>query len=82
MNKKALRYSKRDIQSVSGRKLSHEEIQDRLFEMMCSFDSFCKKNDIEYYLTYGTLIGAVRHGGLYHGMMMLTYLFRVRIMKD
>lgn len=63
MNKKAFRYNKERIKQMSGRKLSHEEIQDRLFEMMCSFDSFCKENDIEYYLAYGTLIGAIRHGG-------------------
>lgn len=63
MNKKAFRYNKKSMSDMSGRKLSHEEIQDRLFDMMCRFDSFCKENDIEYYLAYGTLIGAVRHGG-------------------
>lgn len=34
-----------------------------LLEMMCSFDAVCKKNDIQYFLGGGTLLGAVRHGG-------------------
>lgn len=34
-----------------------------LFEMLCDFDSFCQKNDIQYSLAYGTVLGAVRHKG-------------------
>ena len=28
-----------------------------LFEMLCDFDSFCQKNDIQYSLAYGTVLG-------------------------
>ncbi|MDD6808010.1 MAG: LicD family protein [Oscillospiraceae bacterium] len=63
MNNRALRYDKQYIKSISGRKLSPDEVHDRLFEMMCDFDEFCRMNELEYYLAYGTLIGAVRHEG-------------------
>lgn len=32
--------------------------------LLCDFDKFCKKHDIQYFLYYGTLIGAIRHGGM------------------
>lgn len=31
--------------------------------MLKDIDHFCKKNDITYYLAFGTLLGAVRHSG-------------------
>ena len=37
--------------------------QLRMLKMLCDFDAFCKSNDIQYWLTSGTLLGAVRHGG-------------------
>jgi lipopolysaccharide cholinephosphotransferase len=40
-----------------------QQIQARLLEMMISFDSFCRKNDIPYFLAGGTLLGAIRHKG-------------------
>lgn len=39
-----------------------EEYQKCLFLMLIFFDDFCKKNDIEYSLLDGTLLGAVREG--------------------
>ncbi|MDR1027768.1 MAG: LicD family protein [Rickettsiales bacterium] len=30
---------------------------------LARFDSFCRKNGLKYFLYYGTLLGAVRHGG-------------------
>ena len=30
---------------------------------MIEIDAFCKRNDIKYFLAYGTLLGAVRHKG-------------------
>lgn len=32
-------------------------------DILIDFDSVCRKNQIEYYLAYGTLLGAVRHKG-------------------
>ena len=32
-------------------------------EILKDIDAFCKANDIEYFIVYGTAIGAVRHGG-------------------
>lgn len=32
--------------------------------LLCDFDKFCKTHDIQYFLYYGTLIGAIRHGGM------------------
>ena len=32
-------------------------------EILDYFVAFCKKNKLKYYLSYGTLLGAVRHKG-------------------
>lgn len=42
---------------------STEEIQNKLLEIAIYFDSFCKKNNITYYLMGGSALGAVRHKG-------------------
>lgn len=43
--------------------LSLDEIHGVLFNMMCVFHEFCESHDIKYYLSDGTLLGAVREGG-------------------
>lgn len=40
-----------------------EKLHKVLFEMLNDFDIFCRENNIEYSLAYGTLLGAVRHKG-------------------
>lgn len=37
--------------------------QLKMVEILEAIDDVCKKNDIEYFLCYGTLLGAVRHNG-------------------
>lgn len=39
------------------------DTQTRLLEMLRWFDAFCKKNGIEYWLSDGTCLGAIRHEG-------------------
>ena len=39
------------------------DIHRVLLLMMKDIDRVCRENDINYFLTYGTLIGAVRHKG-------------------
>ena len=43
--------------------LSKREVSDIQIDIIKTVDSFCKKNDIQYCLAYGSLLGAVRHGG-------------------
>lgn len=43
--------------------LSNEESKQKLIELLVEFDKICKENDIEYYLAFGTLLGAVREKG-------------------
>lgn len=37
--------------------------QLRMLEMLKFIDAVCKENNIEYWIDYGTLLGAARHGG-------------------
>lgn len=39
------------------------ELQVKVLGMLKDFDKLCRENDVEYYLTAGTLIGALRHKG-------------------
>ena len=45
------------------RKLSIEEAKQSELDILAFIDSFCKKNNIDYFINYGTLIGAIRHKG-------------------
>lgn len=40
-----------------------EEQKKILLDILIDFDRVCRANDIEYSIAYGTLLGAVRHGG-------------------
>ena len=43
--------------------LSMDEIKSVELEILKYVHDFCEKNDIKYFINYGTLIGAVRHKG-------------------
>ena len=47
--------------------MSVNEVMDKIhelnLEMLAVLETLCKKYDIQYYVAYGTLIGAVRHQG-------------------
>ena len=48
---------------MSRRLLSLEECKKIQLDILDNIDGFCKANGLKYSLAYGTLIGAVRHGG-------------------
>ncbi|WP_298034574.1 phosphorylcholine transferase LicD [uncultured Dysosmobacter sp.] len=50
--------------------LTYEEMKDKLekiheitFELLCAIDDYCHENNITYYLSGGTCLGAARHQG-------------------
>lgn len=45
------------------RRLSIEEAKQLELDILAYIDSFCKKHAIDYFINYGTLIGAIRHKG-------------------
>ena len=61
--------------------------QLRMLDMLIYFDNFCRKHNLKYWLSSGTLIGAVRHQGFIPwdddvDVEMLRRLFKnVRIIK-
>ena len=61
MISQALHDSLRAKYSPDGSPLRRQ--QERMLELLCEIDSICKKHGIRYWLSSGTLIGAVRHGG-------------------
>ncbi len=38
-------------------------LQLRMLDILIVLDKLCRKNHIQYYIAYGTVLGAVRHGG-------------------
>lgn len=50
-------------QSNYDNRLSLDEIHSLLLKMLVEFDAFCEEHKLTYYLTAGTLLGAVRHEG-------------------
>ncbi len=45
------------------REVTLEEQKQLMLDMMKDFDQFCNDHDLSYFLTGGTLLGAVRHKG-------------------
>ncbi len=39
------------------------KVHSKLYELMIKFDELCRQHGIEYYLSGGTMIGAIRHQG-------------------
>lgn len=45
------------------KEINLEELKDLQLQMLKKIDEFCVKNNIKYFLSYGSLIGAIRHHG-------------------
>ena len=45
------------------KELTLPEIQKEALKVLLKFDSLCKEHNWSYFITYGTLLGAVRHKG-------------------
>ena len=45
------------------RKLNSDEIKKFELNILISFAKYCERKNLKYYLAYGTLLGAKRHGG-------------------
>lgn len=43
--------------------LSREECKQIQINILLELDKICRKENLHYYIAYGTLLGAVRHGG-------------------
>lgn len=43
--------------------MSEKEVRQCLFRLLCQLHDICKKNNIQYSLAHGTLLGAARHKG-------------------
>ncbi|MCR4864334.1 MAG: LicD family protein [Bacteroidales bacterium] len=47
----------------SGKNIDTVELKSLMLSILKDVDAFCRQNSIRYFLTYGTLLGAVRHKG-------------------
>ena len=45
------------------KELTNQDIKDVSLDILNTIHSFCTKNNIQYSLGYGTLLGAIRHKG-------------------
>lgn len=46
------------------KEISPEEFKQLSLDILVFVDDFCRKNSIQYFLAFGTLIGAIRHKGM------------------
>jgi len=52
-----------DFSKYNGEGTTLRKAQMRMLEILIEVDKICKKHNIDYWLDFGTLLGAVRHGG-------------------
>lgn len=54
---------KEDYSKYNGDGTPLRKVQLRMLDILIVIDDICRKNNIRYWINYGTLLGAVRHGG-------------------
>ena len=52
-----------DFSQYNGEGTTLRKVQLRLLDILIEIDKICRKHDIKYWIDFGTLLGAVRHGG-------------------
>ncbi len=52
-----------DFSQFNGEGTLLRKVQLRLLDILVEIDKICRKNDIKYWIDFGTLLGAIRHGG-------------------
>ena len=52
-----------DFSKYNGEGTTLRKAQLRMLDILVEVDRICRKHHIPYWIEYGTLIGAVRHGG-------------------
>ena len=51
------------IVMVKKKELNLNDIQDALYDLLIAFADFCEEHGLRYYLSGGTMLGAIRHKG-------------------
>lgn len=52
-----------DFSHINGEGTLLRKVQLRLLDILVEIDKICRKHNIKYWIDFGTLLGAVRHGG-------------------
>ncbi|MFI3300378.1 MAG: LicD family protein [Candidatus Gastranaerophilales bacterium] len=63
LSKQFKKYKNSDLTTIPKATGEFRNIQSHIMKILQSFDKICRENDLQYWLDFGTLIGAVRHSG-------------------
>ena len=51
-----------------GKEMTQAECRKVQLDMLDALDAFCKEHNLRYFLSGGTLLGAIRHKGFIHSL--------------
>jgi len=57
------RIKMKDFLDINPEGSPFRESQKHSLDILIEFDRICRENNLQYWLSYGTLLGAIRHGG-------------------